>query len=595
MQPKLKKFFRTIALGSICVILWACSSTSTNKTYLTASAPELTYPDTVQTYQTQAELTDDEIEKNDYGLKVAGRLIHDGQPNRAAQQIESLQQLTSEQTNEKSLLLAKLALLRHQPRTALKQASNIKKVDELPMHLQQFYHQLLADTYHLRGAVINEVDQLIALDNLHNNELSKLSIRRSIWRALSNLSIPRTQANALEAQGELAGWLNLNLITKQFRDDNIALIEQVKQWQLTYPQHSANAIVQINENSLIHAPTKLALLLPLSGQLSGPGQAIRDGVMASYFEAKQKAAAVRFYDTANKDVLTQYHQAIKDGAEFVIGPLTKKNVEIIANTSHPVPTLALNDVEKPDSNNLYRFSVDPQNEAKQLAHYVHNKGLRRALIIAPKGTWGESIANAFNQSWQQSGGEISSTLLFENKTEINGAIRDFLGVAHSYDRYNNLVKTIWKRPKFYARRRQDFDSVILLSYASMARQIRPMLNYYYAGDLPVYGTSLLYSGSPKPRQDSDLNGVIFAEMPYLLNKQKPLLSKTWPEQFNSYNRLYAMGKDAFLLSHQLNILNIFPMMGVTDNTGTLFIDNNRQIVRQLTWAQFKKGVVQKLS
>jgi outer membrane PBP1 activator LpoA protein len=256
--------------------------------------------------------------------------------------------------------------------------------------------------------------------------------------------------------------------------------------------------------------------------------------------------------------------------------------------------LALNDIEKPSSNNLYRFSVDPQNEARQLAYYVHNKSLRRALVIAPKGPWGESIANAFNHSWQQLNGETSDTLLFENKADINGTIRDFLGVAHSHDRYSNLVRTLWKRPKFYARRRQDFDVVILLSYPSMARQIRPMLNYYYAGDLPIYGTSLLYSGSPKPRQDADLNGVIFAEMPYLLDKHNTQISKAWPEQFNSYNRLFAMGKDAYLLSHQLNLLTLFPMMGVTDNTGTLFIDNQQQIVRQLSWAQFKKGVVQPL-
>lgn len=561
---------------------------------MTASVQDLPYPESVQTYQRQAEHSASEVEKNTYTLKSIGRLIHDGQPKTATQKLTTLHRLTNEQQAEKLLLEAKLALLDRQSKTALKLLANVKNSDNLPPTLKQLYHQLLADTYHLNGAIISEVGQLMQLDQLQVNTANQLTIRRNIWQALSNVPLARLQTNAIDAQEPLEGWLSLALIAKKYRDDESTFLSQIKLWQQTHPTHPANVIAQSNEQFFIKTPTKLAFLLPLSGQLSGPGQAIRDGVMASYFEAKSKGASIKFYDTASSNVLDLYQQALNEGAEFVIGPLAKKEVEAIAKVKHPVPTLALNDVEIAPSNNFYRFSVDPQNEAQQLAYYVHDKGLRHALVIAPMGVWGESIANAFNQSWQKLNDQPSAQLYVDNKSDINNAIRNILGISNSDERYNNLVKTIWQRPKFYARRRQDLDVVVLLAYPSMARQVRPMLNYYYAGDLPIYGTSLLYSGSPMPRQDSDLNGIIFAEMPYLLDNNNPQVTKNWPEQFNSYNRLFAMGKDAYLLSQQLNLLQTFPMMGLADNTGTLFIDGEQQIIRQPSWAEFKQGQVQPL-
>ncbi len=585
------KRFVTIFL---CALLCACANAPQYNAYLSSYQQELTYPKSVQAYQDQAELTDDPLQKKAFLLKMAGRLIQDGQPTRASQYLASLNAVTLPLLNEKYLLEAKLALLKKRTTQALRFAAKIQNPAQMPLVLQQFYHQLLADAYHLKGATINEVGQLIELDNRQQHTMAHLTTRRNIWRALSSLPLPKEKAIALEAQGELEGWLSLNLTAKELRDDSNALVQGVLAWQKQHPNHPANDIVKINQGNLIDAPTRLALLLPLSGRLSGPGQAIRDGVMASYFEAKKKGATVRFYDTNGKDVKTQYESAINDGAQFIIGPLTKKNVQLIANATQSVPTLALNDIDRSASNNFYRFSVDPQNEARQLAYRVHADGQRRALVIAPKGTWGESIANAFNQNWQQLNGELADTFYFDSKTDVNDAIRKLLGVENSHDRYNDLVRTLWKRPKFYARRRQDFDVIILLSYASMARQIRPMLNYYYAGNVPIYGTSLLYSGSPKPQQDVDLNGVIFGDMPYLLDTPKPLMSKSWPEQFNSYNRLFAMGKDAYLLSHQLNLLTLFPMMGVLDNTGTLFMDSQRQVIRQLEWAQFKNGLAKPL-
>ena len=45
--------------------------------------------------------------------------------------------------------------------------------------------------------------------------------------------------------------------------------------------------------------------------------------------------------------------------------------------------------------------------------------------------------------------------------------------------------------------------------------------FQYAGDLPVYATSHLYTGTNNPTQDQDLNGIRFCETPWLLNPSDP--------------------------------------------------------------------------
>jgi outer membrane PBP1 activator LpoA protein len=79
-------------------------------------------------------------------------------------------------------------------------------------------------------------------------------------------------------------------------------------------------------------------------------------------------------------------------------------------------------------------------------------------------------------------------------------------------------------------------------------------------------------------------------MPYVLDQRRFSKQPRWPEQLNSYVRLYALGLDSYLLSKQLNQLLLFPLLGLSDNTGLLFLKDNGHIVRRLRFAKFVNGV-----
>ncbi|MCR3843466.1 penicillin-binding protein activator, partial [Pseudomonas aeruginosa] len=130
-----------------------------------------------------------------------------------------------------------------------------------------------------------------------------------------------------------------------------------------------------------------------------------------------------------------------------------------------------------------------------------------------------------------------------------------------------------------------------------ARQIKPTLAFQYAGDLPVYATSHLYTGTNNPTQDQDLNGIRFCETPWLLNPSDPTrqqVAAQWPQANGSMGRLYAMGVDAYRLAPRLPELKAVPSLQIDGLTGTLSLNPTQRIERQLQWAEFRNGQVQPL-
>ncbi len=352
-------------------------------------------------------------------------------------------------------------------------------------------------------------------------------------------------------------------------------------------------------------PQKIALLVPLHGNLTASGETIRKGFLAAYYYSLQHEGAdlsVEVIDTSQGDVKTLYRKAVSDGSDFIVGPLTKQNVQTIANQkSLPVITLALNTIDNHNIvTNFFQFGLSSQDEALQAAKRAWNEHPGKALIIAPDNPWGQNMASVLQNTWQSFQGTVTATLLYDNQTSFNKQIQHILNIDLSQNNAKTLRRILWRKFKFIPRRRQDLDVIFLVAPPKQARQIRPLLQFYFAGDLPIYSTSVIYSGTPQPHLDRDLDGIIFCDMPWVLQGSTSLpkivltlrneIFKLWPDSYKRYNRLYALGIDAHYLMLNLNKLVQYPYGGVTGATGTFYIDNYRHIHRQLDWAQMRNGI-----
>ncbi len=323
----------------------------------------------------------------------------------------------------------------------------------------------------------------------------------------------------------------------------------------------------------LSTPHHIALLVPLKGSLASSGKAIQSGFLAEQqANPETQTAQVETIDTSDQpNIQTAYQQAIDKGADFIVGPLEKADVKTLSSTgniSTPILTLNYLDPSQPPPANLYQFGLSPLDEAKQVVALAKQKDHHAAIIMAPKGEWGTNVAQTYSQEWRALGGSVTATLLYDNSNkEMSAQIKRVL-------QFNQAAN---KKAK--STRRQDFDVILLAASSSTARQIQPLLKFYYAGDVPVYATSLVYSGYPQPALDSDLDGTVFCDAPWILNEKHT--------QTNA--RLFALGRDAYHLATQLNRLQ-----GSADSlqgdTGNLFLNDEHRVVRKLVCAQFRDGI-----
>ncbi len=539
-------------------------------------------------------------EKKSSEILAAGRLIYDGQWQQGLKILSSLDALPPELAREKQILLAKVDLIRSQSKSAIATLSSIHELDSMPLFYQVQYHEMLATAYRNTKNMMDAINERVKLEALLPAESARSNNRRALWLMLTTLPAEELNAFAAEAHegSDLGGWIQLAVISRTNPEHVHDTLASLEQWKSRYRNHPGNMILPSPlttvEPYLFATPKKIALLLPVSGKLAGPGNAVRDGFMQAYATAQRSGnLAVQVYDTDKASALSLYQQAIAEGADYVVGPLGKADVSAIASINHPVPTLLLNDVAQNVKQNAYQFGLSPVSEARQVAVRARKNGHKRTLVIAPTGPWGDEVAAAFMNQWRAGGGEVVDTLRFGEHDSIAPAVKQLLHATEMERPSRTNQHVVDPKAQIEPRRRQDFDMIFLLAYPSKARQIMPMLRYYFVGDVPVYATSAVYSGSANAQKDRDLDGIIFCDMPWVFNNQMGY--KNWPEQWNSYNRLYALGMDSFVLVNQLNQLLLFPAMGMSDRSGVLYLNSNQQIARILTWGKISKGLAQEVS
>lgn len=409
----------------------------------------------------------------------------------------------------------------------------------------------------------------------------------TIWDRLQQIPLKGLEAASAQPDATRAAWVKLAIISKRYSVHTPELVQQLTAWRSENPHHPGNQLFPNNGtlNSLTKGatPTHIALLLPLQGPNSANGQAVRDGFLSAYYASLGKTHSkqtISFFDTSqNSNIGALYQQAISEGADIVVGPLMKEDVQsLLSSGNFRVPTLALNYTDNWGSlpSNVYEFGLSQVDEAQQIADKAWQSGRSRALVIAPQSSWGQRVSKNLMSRWQSLGGRVTDTYYYSPHTDFNAGVANLLRV-NPQDDHHNKGKKITNKTVLEQQRRQDFDVIFLLAEPESAREIVPLVKYYYAANIPIYATSAIYSGSPNPQKDTDLNGVIFADIPWILKSSA------------KSNRLYAVGRDAYTISNQLPRLIELPNTPLYAATGALTLSSDHKIYHRLPMATMHNG------
>ncbi len=547
-------------------------------------------------------------------LKAADAYIKGEKPALAESTLGDLQldKLTALQNTELNILSARIAILNNDALTALNKL-NVAVPADGPRPLLAAYYQASATALEMDGQLMPAALARIELNNYLLTVQELAENHQTIWQLLSQSDTNALMQELGASTGKPAqdSWLELAIISKTLIYKPQELETAIQSWKQRYPDHPAvteiingiyAVVEQVNEQ-----PGKIALLLPFSAQYKEASNAIRDGFLAAWYESSASRPIIKIYNADNQNIIDVYQTAVNDGADFVVGPLEKEAVATLISSGRIlVRTLALNQIDNPVSTppaspgnhpspQLFQFGLLPEDEARVAAERAWFDGHANALIITPDSNWGDRIFNAFSSRWSSLGGRVIEHVRIPmNVQDYSKPVKQLLNIDNSEQRAKQLTAALRRNIVFEPRHRRDADVVFLASSSAMAQQLVPQLRYFRADSIPTYSISSIYTGKYDPETNSDINNVIFSDMPWVIDPEReysPLqqtLNKTWGQSESPYRRLYAFGIDAYRILPELG--RLYTQSGsFQGESGILKLTEQGQVKRQSVWAKFLNG------
>ena len=547
-----------------------------------------------------------------YQLGAVGAMVNNDEIDRAQQLIDFLppEKISDVQGKLVIIYQAQIFLAKDDP----KAASALLDIDlppETPRTVLAKFHETRARILQLEKDYFAAASERILLNSYLDDAREISANYQSLWQSLSRLSTDELDTYRVNSMGILGSWLELAIINKTMLQNTVNLEASLATWQQRYPDHPAliDIIPMIIENSrqLAEQPSQVALLLPFTGKYNDASIAIREGFMAAWYDSRDEKPIIKIYNTDADNVVARYAQAITEGADLVVGPLQKAAIsKLIEQSDITVTTLVLNQYDgEYDIANLtssspllpvIQFGLSPEDEARQVAERAWFDGRARAISITTGDERSRRINDAFASHWQELGGTLLEHVsIGQDVKELSGPIKGALNIDQSEQRSKTLRSKLQRSLKTETRRRQDVDLIFIAVPPAIARQLVPQLRYYGTEDISLYSISNIYTGNVNTRKDSDINGVLFVDMPWVIdpeNEYSPLnrmIERYRKPAQSAYKRFYAFGIDAYRLIPQLAELSLQPSQQYEGKTGYIKIDEQGRVQRRLIWARFLDG------
>lgn len=435
-------------------------------------------------------------------------------------------------------------------------------------------HASLGNAYEKHGDTVNALTQLIsretyitdaAIDDNHQN----------IWRLLSSLPAPDLIAIRGEATDTTTqGWVDLSLAAK-----NPDMATELATWLNSYPDHPAagfaktlSAVKSANNTkaSGLTLPGNIALILPFDNpEYADKANAFKMGLQAALDKNAIPNTIKAYASLGDTESFGDLNAFAKDEqASYVIGPMQASELsEQLATVKTDekqadIRTLSL--LDSRSENGLQNSGFSLQDEVQAIVSFAKTHAIQYITILTVDNAEAKSMTEAFQAAWSDQSNEARIITLPSDIQKANTSLLDLKA---------NLSQ-------------QPVDMILLAMSGDEARVVRPFLD--------ISTPTLAYSSINNGGNNSSLNAVRFADIPFLLDPsnsqyatyQKLADNLATPE----LKRWFALGVDAL----QLLIANPAEPSGTIINgaTGKLLIEQNGKISRQLSLGRFTySGVV----
>ena len=522
-------------------------------------------------YLDKVNSSQDADERTNYQLLAVRALLNENKIAQAASLLSSLTDLDDSQKLDASLLKATL-LAAQRDNTAAVNLLNTIDLNSLSSSQKVRYYDVLARAAENRHDTVGAINAHVQMDRFISDMQRRQQNNDTIWSLLRQLNKNTLNSLIIDPNDAvLKGWIDLAKVYNDHLSQPDQMRFAIQNWKNTYANHPAAYLLPTDLRGVVNFSDlnvqQIALLLPLSGNGEVIGKIIQQG----FNDARGNSTiVVKAYDTMGTTAIPDLINQVKqEGAQAIVGPLLKDNVEALLNSNaiQGLSILTLNTAPsmRPIQGVCY-YGLSPEDEAQSAAVKMWNDGETNPLVFAPQNDLGQRSASAFNAKWQTLAGTDANTYYY---TLVDDVLANLKNAA-----MNGKV-----------------NAVYIVADSQQLQEIKTALDNSDAHNIAIYATSRSNSANNGPDYRLTMNGVKFSDIPFLSDLNSSSYQQALKLANGDYSllRLYAMGADAWMLINKFAEMRQIPGYTINGLTGVLSAGDGCNIERAMTWMEYDNG------
>ena len=189
---------------------------------------------------------------------------------------------------------------------------------------------------------------------------------------------------------------------------------------------------KITPDNMVGRPiVRVALLAPFSSSnaaLRDEAQTLKNAAELAMAERGDNSMLLLPKDSGDtpEAARTAVRLALQEGADFVLGPLFASGVGAIAPyaRANNVPMISFSTDTSEAGRGIYVLTFLPEDEAQRIVRFAANKGVKRLVVLAPTGRYGDRIVEAASETARDIGMNYLGAIRYDPQSPAMGSAQE---------------------------------------------------------------------------------------------------------------------------------------------------------------------------
>lgn len=335
----------------------------------------------------------------------------------------------------------------------------------------------------------------------------------------------------------------------------------------------ANASVILPEQQSAQSfgtTTRVALLLPLTGNSAAIGETLRNASTMAQFDAPNTQTELSFFDTKGtaEGAVQAYHKALEFYPNLIIGPVFSAEVKVVAKENPRVPVLSFSSDTDVLESGIYSLALLIPQQVERVVDFACQSGKTSLAVVGPENKVGRIAMNALDEALKKCPSlRLTKTALYPSDTVNFDPVLKRILPAEIKKTTQKLTPQEQQQLQRELSSKISFDSLFIFAEGSGLTQILSLLSFY---DITPKIVDMYTLTSTQYGQENVYKGIYF---PALNEKYYRRFEQTYQRNFGkSPNRLGTMGYDAVSLASFLGQTGDVKERDLTGEKGFTGID-----------------------